>query len=340
MAKHVEFKEIRVYLKIFTGVILSFMLIGCAAVLMGSGKSATAEDTGFFSRYDDLKSESDPAFVGLPDLYSIRSGVNWGTYKKVIIPDFTSLAVNVRDLYGMQLREYKTIKQDLADHIAQALDGSVFIQCIRTSERIGPKDIDAIKKMPADAILMGNIKEISSLGKLTVTQVEIKIVDIKTGMEILKAINRNSTDDDKVAMPIVRNLSVLIKKAKNAKFPEPEKVEEKSSTQSALPPPAPSPIPAPAAQATETRAAVLPPAAESKVETKPVRTEKPSVTYLITIKSGCTVRSEPNGKSKVITTLKKGQKLNKLNQLENWYNIILPSGEKGWIHKDLVKNTD
>ncbi len=339
MEKHFEFRRIRVSVKIFTCLILSFMLIGCAALLMGSGKSATAEDTGFFSRYDDLKSESDPAFVGLPDLYSIRPGINWGTYKKVIIPDFTSMAVNVRDLYGMQLREYKTIKQDLADHVAQALDGSVFIQCIRTSERTGQKDIDAIKKMPADAVLMGNIKEISSLDRLTVTQVEIKIIDIRTGMEILKAINRSSTDDDKVAMPIVRNLSVLIKKAKSAKFVEPEKVEEKSSTQTALPPPAPGPISASAVQVTETQAAAIP-AAEPKVVTKPVITEKPAVIYLITTKSSCTVRSEPNGKSKVSTTLKRGQKLKQVSQLENWYNVILPSGEKGWIHKDLVKNTD
>lgn len=340
MAKHGEFKKIRFYVKIFTGVILSFMLIGCAPLLLGSGKSATTEDTGFFSRYDDLKSESDPAFVGLPDLYSIHSGVNWGAYKKVIMPDFTSITVNVRDIQGMQLTDYKTIKKDLADQIAQAFDGSVFIQCIRSSERIDPRDIEAIKKLPADAILMGNIKEIHSLGVLTVTQIEIKIIDIKTGMEILKSINRSSTDRDKVAMPIVRNLSVLIKKAKSIKFVEPEKVEEKSSTQSALPPPPPSHIPAPAARATETQAAVIPPAAKPKIETKPVITEKPSVTYLITTKSGCTVRSEPNGKSKVITTLKKGQKLKKLDQLENWYNIILSSGEKGWIHKDLVKNTD
>ena len=130
--------------------------------MLGSGKSAKIEDTGFFARYDDLKSESDPAFVGLPDLYSIRSGVNWGLYKKVIIPDFTSLASNVRDISGMQLAEYKTIKKDLPDHLAQAFDGSVFLQCIRTSERIDPKDIEAIKKLPADGILMGNIKELHS----------------------------------------------------------------------------------------------------------------------------------------------------------------------------------
>jgi len=72
---------------------------------------------------------------------------------------------------------------------------------------------------------------------------------------------------------------------------------------------------------------------------KAQKTEKPTGTYLITIKDGCNVRSKPNGKSKIMATLKKGQILQKIDQLENWYNIILPSEEKGWIHKDLVKNT-
>jgi uncharacterized protein YgiM (DUF1202 family) len=92
----------------------------------------------------------------------------------------------------------------------------------------------------------------------------------------------------------------------------------KPDTQSELSPSAPDPIPAPEIQ----------------------KTEKPAVTYLITTKNGCNVRSKPNDKSKIITTLKRDQKLKKLDQFENWYNIILPSGKKGWIHKDLVKNTD
>jgi uncharacterized protein YgiM (DUF1202 family) len=91
-----------------------------------------------------------------------------------------------------------------------------------------------------------------------------------------------------------------------------------SSTKSALLPSAPNPIPAP----------------------ETLKTEKPAVTYLITTKNGCNIRSEPKEKSKRITTLNRGEKLQKIGQLENWYNIILPSGKKGWIYKDLVKNAD
>ena len=91
-----------------------------------------------------------------------------------------------------------------------------------------------------------------------------------------------------------------------------------ADSQSTLSPAVPNPIPPPEMQ----------------------KTEKPAVTYLITTKNDCNVRSQPNGKSKRITTLNRGQKLQKISQFENWHNIILPSGKKGWIHKDLVKNVD
>lgn len=82
------------------------------------------------------------------------------------------------------------------------------------------------------------------------------------------------------------------------------------------------------------------PSAPNPIPTsKAQKTEKPTATYLITNKNGCNVRSKPNGKSKVMAKLKKGQIVQQIDQLENWYNIILPSGEKGWIHKDLVENT-
>jgi hypothetical protein len=70
------------------------------------------------------------------------------------------------------------------------------------------------------------------------------------------------------------------------------------------------------------------------------KTEKSEITYLITTKNGCNVRSQPNEKSKIITTLKRGQKLQKLDQFEDWYSVTAPSGKKGWIHKDLVKSAD
>jgi hypothetical protein len=338
MRKRSEPQRIRFYGEFSAIVIFGFLLIGCETLSSGSGKSAKIEDTGFFARYDDLKAESDPAFVGLPALYAIRPGVNWAAYKKIIIPDFTSLKTNVKDLSGMQLAEYKTIKKDLADHLAQAYDGSVFLQCVRTSERIDPKDIEAIKKLPADAILMGNIKELHSAKDLTVTQVEIKIVETKNGMEILKAINRNSTDHDKVAMPIVSNLSVLINKAKSAKVAEPEKGAAKSSPLKEEIPASP-PTPAPKSPAMEAQAAAVPPSvgsAEANAESKPAVAEKPAASFLILTKAA-NIRSEPNIKSKVITILKKGSKVEKLDKSGSWFKIKLPSGITGWVFQDLVK---
>jgi len=85
--------------------------------------------------------------------------------------------------------------------------------------------------------------------------------------------------------------------------------------------------------------AALPPPVEPKVEPKPAIIEKPPVTFLITT-SACNVRSEPNVESQVVTTLKKGVKVEKLDQMGNWCNVKLHSGKIGWIHKDLVKEAE
>jgi uncharacterized protein YgiM (DUF1202 family) len=106
-------------------------------------------------------------------------------------------------------------------------------------------------------------------------------------------------------------------------------------------PPSPAPVtpsPIPVAPSPRQEAASLPLLILAPKEAQ-AAVIPPSVTYLVTT-SACNVRSEPNVKSKVITTLKKGQKVEKLDQLENWCNIKLLSGEKGWIHKDLVKETE
>jgi hypothetical protein len=171
-------------------------------------------------------------------------------------------------------------------------------------------------------------------------------------MEILKAINRNSTDNDKVAMPIVRNLSVLIRKAKSAKVVEQEKVEVKPSLATAPPPPQqvkeelpalpPTAAPTPKPLASEAQAAVVSPVVaptEVKVESKPIVVEKPPTSFLVLTKGG-NIRSEPSAKSKIITTLKKGDKVEKLDKSGNWFKIKLASGDTGWVFKDLVKEAE
>ena len=188
--------------------------------MVGAGKSATIEDTGFLKSYDGLTSASDNAYPGLPDLHYISPTNRIEGYNKVIITDFSSLATDVRNLRGLQIRQYKTIKQDLPDHMAETFDGSIFETTLRIHDKIKPKDLEAIRKLPADGVLMGNIKEILSLGGenkagLTAIQVEYKLVDVKTGEEVIKAIHRSTTDLDKVAMAQVRTLSALINKAKS-----------------------------------------------------------------------------------------------------------------------------
>jgi len=201
---------------------MGFSLSGCAifeVAMVGAGRSAAVEDTGFLKSYDGITSGSDQAYPGLPDLYYISPKIGMQAYDKVVIPAFSSLTTDTRNLMGLQIRQYRSIKKELADHIAETFDGSVFTNTIRSSERINPKDIGA-KKLPVDAVLMGNIKEIVSLGGesdagLTAIQVEYKLVDVKTGEEVLKAIHRSTTDLDKVAMGQVRALTALLNKAKN-----------------------------------------------------------------------------------------------------------------------------
>ena len=201
-------------------------LSGCGAILqtaiVGAGKTATADDTGFLKSYQGLAPSQDPAYPAMPDLSYISPQVRMGAYHKIIMLDFTSISPNIDKLTGLQIRQYKSIKQDLPDLIAGTFDGSTFNKVARVSERYDPKDIAAIRKLPADAVLMGNIKELVSLGGenragLTAIQIEYKLIDLRTGEEVVTAIHRSTTDLDKVAMGQVRVLSGLLNKAKAMK---------------------------------------------------------------------------------------------------------------------------
>ncbi len=204
--------------------VVSF-LSGCSTMLsmaiVGPGKSAMPDDTGFFKSYEGLVSTSDPAYPNLPDLYHLSPQIRMSAYKTVLVPDFTSMTNDTSKLSGLQIRQYKSIKQELPDQLVNTLDGSAFPRISRTTDRYDVKDTSALMKVHADAILMGNIKELVSVGGenkagLTALQIEYKLVDVKTGEEVLRAISRNSTDLDKVAMPQVRVLSALLNKAKGA----------------------------------------------------------------------------------------------------------------------------
>jgi len=64
--------------------------------------------------------------------------------------------------------------------------------------------------------------------------------------------------------------------------------------------------------------------------------EAPStVLWLITIKNS-NIRAEPSIKSKIITTIKKGTKIEKIRESPDWFEVRLPSGKIGHVYKPLV----
>ena len=80
-------------------------------------------------------------------------------------------------------------------------------------------------------------------------------------------------------------------------------------------------------------------AARVEPETRPMTAELPGKTHLILLKNS-NIRTEPGTKGKVITTLRKGGIVVKIDESGNWFNVKLPSGETGWIFKSLVKEVE
>lgn len=202
------------------------MLIGCSIAfdmaLTGAGKSAQIEPINFFKTTDDLKPPTGQK-GDWPDFCYIAPNVQWSKYNRIVVNDFTSLTSDVRKISGLQIPEFKNIRKDIPDNIAQSLDGGTLPQCSRADRRIDHNNIADIKSSKGDAILFGNISEIRTGARserggvlgLTATQVEMKLVDRKTGQELIKIVNRSSTDGDKVSMPIVSRLATVVNKAKN-----------------------------------------------------------------------------------------------------------------------------
>jgi hypothetical protein len=68
-------------------------------------------------------------------------------------------------------------------------------------------------------------------------------------------------------------------------------------------------------------------------------TDKAGETYLILLKNS-NIRTEPTTKSKILTTLRKGEKVIKIDESGKWFNVRLPSGETGWLLKSLAKEAE
>jgi hypothetical protein len=81
----------------------------------------------------------------------------------------------------------------------------------------------------------------------------------------------------------------------------------------------------------------LPKAEPAKPEAKAAPEEKPKGIYSIIAKGGGRIRLQPNITSRILITLKTGTKVEKIDQEVGWLKVKAPSGETGWIMKNLVK---
>ncbi len=79
----------------------------------------------------------------------------------------------------------------------------------------------------------------------------------------------------------------------------------------------------------------LPPV-ENKAEVRPQVAEEEPIVYLIALKN-LNLRSVPNAGGKIITTLKVGDKIEKIGESNDWLRVKSSSGNTGWIFKDLAK---
>ena len=76
--------------------------------------------------------------------------------------------------------------------------------------------------------------------------------------------------------------------------------------------------------------------APKKVEPAPESVTPPPLMVSV-IASVVNVRSGPGMKNKVITTVRKGDELELLDETGSWCNVKLSNGVEGWIYKKLVR---
>lgn len=75
-----------------------------------------------------------------------------------------------------------------------------------------------------------------------------------------------------------------------------------------------------------------------KPELPPVQTPQPPSLKNLVVKKKSNLREKASIKSKVISRLKKGEKLEILGRSGDWFRVKSPSGLTGWIFKTLVRN--
>jgi hypothetical protein len=135
-------------------------------------------DTGFFTDYNEI----DDKGKNLEWVY-IKEGIRFGQYKKVIVLTFSSSSAAPLAA---------SLKKDISETFTDSLM-VIFQQVEFLDQVVGPKDFAKMKGLPADAVVIGNIKRIDdrnaakqffvgfAAGEPNV-YLEFKIVDTKTQM--------------------------------------------------------------------------------------------------------------------------------------------------------------
>ncbi len=205
------------------------LFAGCATTGGGASSGYTGARTGFLNNYGNLKGGDS----GLPDYYYASPNADLTKYKKVLVSDFS--AISTQDVSFLYMDAYKNIGNDLAKAIARACDGTIFDKCEATNTRIRYNDMNAIKKLPADAVILGNFAEFKQnvgLGVLHAlggsddkqypadTKVEITIVDTKTGKEVVSLISENAVyNAGEVATSVIPQMITLLRKVQSSSKP-------------------------------------------------------------------------------------------------------------------------
>jgi len=158
-----------------------------------------------------------------------------------------------------------------------------------------------------------------------------KAVDIKPSEEYIKALAR-------IEKKIKEKEEVEKQLRERRKAKQPEQPVAAPPVAPPAAPPLLAPKEAQAAEVQTERQEAAPPAllAPKEAQAAVAPPPPPPLVYLVTIKAA-NVRTEANAQSKIITQLKKGEKVEKLDKSGNWFKIKLTSGETGWVFKDLVK---
>jgi tetratricopeptide (TPR) repeat protein len=80
-----------------------------------------------------------------------------------------------------------------------------------------------------------------------------------------------------------------------------------------------------------------PPAPVEQKEKPPLESSVASSKVVSVTASLVNVRAGASIKNRVITTVKRGDRLNVLGETDAWYNVRLPNGTEGWVHTKAVK---